>query len=113
METNRGAEKLHIAMKTHLSLGEVIGQVVQKFIKDFKPWEIAVIKKILKIVFVIVLKLNLLRLLSRTNVPEYAEAGMCAVGETTEAKPLASLKVSQNKSKVLHGHSVPHSVQVS
>lgn len=38
---------------------------------------------------------------------------MCAVGETTEAKPLASLKVSQNKSKVLHGHAIPHSVQMN
>lgn len=37
---------------------------------------------------------------------------MCAVGETTKAKPLASFKVSQNKSKVLHGHSLPCSVQI-
>lgn len=48
-----------------------------------------------------------------TNVPEYAKAGACAVGETTEAKPLASFKVSQNKGKVLHSHSIPHSVQTS
>lgn len=47
------------------------------------------------------------------NVPEYAKAGMCAVGEATETKPLASLKVSQNKSKVLHGHSIPRSVQMN
>ncbi len=47
------------------------------------------------------------------NVPEYAKAGMCAVGETTETKPLASLKVSQNKSKVLHRHSISRSVQMN
>lgn len=45
-------------------------------------------------------------------VPEYAKAGLCAVGETTEAKALASLKVSQNKSKVLHCHAIPHPEQI-
>lgn len=43
------------------------------------------------------------------HIPEYAKACMCAFGETTEAKALASLKVSQDKSKVLHGHSFPRS----
>lgn len=46
-------------------------------------------------------------------VPEYAKAGLGAVGETTETEALASLKVSQNKSKVLHGHSIPHSEQMN
>lgn len=44
--------------------------------------------------------------------PQYAEAGVCAVGEATEAEALASLKVSQNKSKVLHTHSIPYSEQM-
>lgn len=50
---------------------------------------------------------------SHTDVPEYAKAGMCVVGETAKAKPLASLEVSQNKSKVLHSHSLPRSVQMN
>lgn len=48
---------------------------------------------------------------SHTHGPEYAKAGLCAVCETTEAEALASLKVSQNKGKVLHGHAIPHSEQ--
>lgn len=38
---------------------------------------------------------------------------MCAVGETAKAEALASLKVSEDKSKVLHGHAVSHSEQTT
>lgn len=44
-----------------------------------------------------------------TVIPENAKAVLSAVSETTEAELLASLKVSQNKSKVLHAKSTPHS----
>lgn len=47
------------------------------------------------------------------NAPEHAKAGARAAGEAAEAEPLASLQVRQDKSKVLHGHSVPHSVQMN
>lgn len=47
------------------------------------------------------------------SIPENAKARLCAVGEATETKALASLKVSQNKSKVLHGHPIPLSEQTS
>lgn len=49
----------------------------------------------------------------RAHVPEYAKAGVCVVGETAKPEPLASLKVGQNKSKVLHGHSLPRSAQMN
>lgn len=51
--------------------------------------------------------------LCHANIPEYAQTALCAVSETTEAKPLASLKVSQNKSEMLHRHRVPHSVHMN
>lgn len=121
LETNRGAERLHTSDRNspvllwgnRPSCWEVCKTL--QTMEDNCNW--------LKMGFVVVLKawINLTWGFlfqtapcthSHTNVPEYAKAGTCAVGETTETKPLASLKVSQNKSKVLHGHSIPHSVQI-
>ena len=50
---------------------------------------------------------------THTHVPEDAKAGVHAVGETTEAEALASLKVGENESEVLHGHPRPHSEQMN
>lgn len=47
------------------------------------------------------------------TVPEDAKAAASAAGETTEAELLASLKVSEDESKVLHDESIPRPEQMS
>lgn len=57
---------------------------------------------------------NVLEIHNNTNTtttPEYAEAGVVVVGKAAEAKALASLKIGEDKGKVLHSTSVPESEQ--
>lgn len=93
---------------THLSVWEVISQAVQKFVKHLKPRQIT--GKRCEHFF----GRNVLEIHNNTNTtttPEYAEAGVIVVGKAAEAKALASLKIGEDKGKVLHSTSVPESEQ--